>query len=264
MQRDASSTANENRAKTSSAYRRNLIWRELVSWFWVIFAFILIEGTVVQARVIPSGSMEHTILPGDHLIVSSLGYGAGIPFTKYHVALWRAPKRQQIVVFPAPFSGHPDLIKRVIGLPGDRVKMVDGRVFIDGAPLDEPYAYRDPRLTNPLTDNFPPSASDLAADNRREPEWIAQMAKYIKNGEIEVPADNYFVLGDNRENSNDSRFWGFVPRSSIIGTPLMIYMSIDAPEEAWEPEHIGERFANYLHALIHPSEVRWKRLFHTF
>jgi signal peptidase I len=209
--------------------------REVLSWFWVILAFLLIEGTWVQARVIPSGSMEGTVLIGDHLIVSRFGYDAGIPFTNWHVPLWRKPQRQQIIVFraPLPQQGYPDFIKRTIGLPGDTIEIHRGIVYINGNKLDEPY-----RLD-------PPNPSE----NR---------------GPIKVPANEYFMMGDNRENSYDSRFWGFVPRANIIGAPVVIYMSIDAPEEVWEPGHVGERFATYVNALIHPREVRWKRLFHTF
>ncbi len=84
------------------------------------------------------------------------------------------------------------------------------------------------------------------------------------NGELVVPPNEYFMMGDNRDNSNDSRFWGFVPRANIIGTPLIIYMSIDAPEDVWEPGHIGERFGTYFSAIFRPSEIRWRRLFHIF
>jgi signal peptidase I len=230
----------------------------------VILAFIFIEGSVVQARVIPSGSMEHTILPGDHLLVTCFGYDAGLPFTKYRVPLWREPKRQQIIVFPAPFAGHPDLIKRIVGIPGDRLRIDNGKVFIDGAPLDEPYVYRDASLAMVSVEDFPPSSDSRAAESLMTPAWAAALPKYVKNGALEVPSGEYFVMGDNRENSYDSRFWGFVPRDSIIGTPAMIYMSIKAPEEVWEPAHIGERFETYLGVFLHPSEVRWKRMFHTF
>jgi signal peptidase I len=212
---------------------KDQIWREVISWFWVILAFLFIEGTLVQARVIPSGSMERTVLIGDHLIVSRIGYDAGIPFTDWHVPLWREPKRQQIIVFRAPLPGNPDFIKRVIGLPGDTLEVKKGVVYIDGRALDEPYREDPP---NPL-------------ENRPA---------------VKVPPGEYFMMGDNRENSYDSRYWGFVPRANIIGTPLVIYMSIDAPEEVWEPGHVGERFATYINAVIHPHDVRWKRLFHTF
>jgi len=214
---------------------RDQVWREVLSWFWVILAFLFIEGTLVQARVIPSGSMERTVLIGDHLIVSRIGYDAGVPFTNWHVPLWRAPKRQQIIVFraPIPEQGYPDFIKRTIGLPGETLEVKKGVVYINGQPLAEPYRQDPP---NPL-------------ENRPA---------------VKIPPGEYFMMGDNRENSYDSRYWGFVPRANLIGTPLVIYMSIDAPEEVWEPGHVGERFATYVNALIHPREVRWKRLFHTF
>ena len=209
------------------------IKHELISWLWVILAFLVIEGTLVQARVIPSGSMENTVLIGDHLIVSRIGYDAGIPFTNWHVPLWRSPKRQQVIVFRAPLPGTPDFIKRTIGLPGDNLEIRQGVVYVNGKALSEPYRLGPP---NP-TDNY---------------------------GPVTVPAGEYFMMGDNRNNSYDSRYWGFVPRANIVGTPLIIYMSINARDEVWEPGHIGERFATYVNAMIHPSEVRWHRLFETF
>ena len=214
------------------------IRRELISWFWVILAFFLIEAMVIQARVIPSASMEGTILIGDHLIISLLGYDVGIPFTEHHIALWRNPKRQQIIVFEAPPQAAPDedFIKRVIGLPGDTVVIKRGIVFVNGKPLNEPYL-------NPLPDPSAPQEN---------------------SGPFAVPPGQYFVMGDNRDDSNDSRFWGCVPRANIIGTPLFIYMSVKAPDDVWEPGHFGERLATYLSILIHPSEMRWRRLFRTF
>jgi signal peptidase I len=222
--------------KSNGKMLNNKVWREVVSWFWVILVFLLVEGALVQARVIPSGSMENTVLIGDHLILSRIGYDAGIPFTSWQVPLWREPKRQQIMAFRSPFmedGGYPDLIKRTIGLPGDTIEIKQGVVFVNGQALAEPYR---PDPPNPMENSGP----------------------YI------VPAGNYFMLGDNRENSYDSRYWGFVPRANMIGTPVFIYMSIDAPEEAWDPGHLSERFETYLSAAVHPSEIRWKRLFHTF
>ena len=242
------------------------IKREVISWVWVILAFLFIEGTLVQARVIPSGSMENTVLIGDHLIVSRIGYDAGIPFTSVHVPLWRNPKRQQIIVFraPLPEEGYPDFIKRCIGVPGDHIKIIAGQVYVNGVALNEPYALRQLGAVDVPGENFPPAANDLDWRGRMRPQWGAEVASHVVNGELVVPPGDYFMMGDNRDNSYDSRFWGFVPRANIIGTPLIIYMSIDAPEEVWEPGHIGERFGTYLAALIHPQEVRWRRLFHIF
>ena len=239
------------------------VWREVVSWIWVILAFLVIEGTLVQARVIPSGSMENTVLIGDHIIVSRIGYDAGIPFTDIHVPLWRNPKRQQIVVFraPLPDEGNPDFIKRCIGVPGDHIKMVGEKVYINDKLLNEPYALYTPSIGPPFT-QFPPA--DPAQDTRLTPEWATNMSKYVVNGELVVPKGDYFMMGDNRDNSYDSRYWGFVPRKDVIGVPLFVYMSIKAPEEVWDPGHIGERFETYLKVFVDPGEVRWRRLFHTF
>jgi signal peptidase I len=253
--------AGKKRTKTTANDR---VWNEVVSWFWVIVAFLVIEGALVQARVIPSGSMEPTVLIGDHLIVSRIGYDAGIPFTQWHVPLWREPKRQQIMVFraPLPDQDFPDFIKRVIGVPGDHIKIVQGKVFVNGVALNEPYAQHGPDAADLASENYPARAPELPFVDR--PEWAAELAQDTVKGELVVPPDDYFMMGDNRDDSNDSRFWGFVPRQNFIGTPLIIYMSIDAPEEVWNPGHLADRFETYFGAIIHPSEIRWRRLFHTF
>ena len=120
---------------------RQRIQREIVAWFWVALVFMLINGTIGQARVIPSGSMENTMLVGDHLIMSRIGYDAGVPFTNWHVPLWRNPHRQQVIIFKPPFAPNTtDLIKRTIGLPGDTIDMRGGAVYVNGAKLHETYA----------------------------------------------------------------------------------------------------------------------------
>ena len=220
------------------------IRREIIAWFWVALVFLLINGTIGQARVIPSGSMENTLLIGDHLIMSRLGYDAGVPFTNLHVPLWRDPRRQQIIIFKPPFAPDtPDYVKRVIGLPGDTVDIHDGAVWINGQRLNENYT-TGPSEPAP-SGQAPAGYSDLKLPYK-------------------VPANCYFAMGDNRGNSYDSRFWGCVPRKDIIGTPVMIYMSLKAPQGAWEPGEIRARFMAYASALFHPGNIRWKRLFHTF
>ncbi|HEV2615849.1 MAG TPA: signal peptidase I [Candidatus Acidoferrales bacterium] len=240
------------------------IQRELISWFWVILAFLVIESMIVQARVIPSASMEDTILIGDHLIVDLLGYDVGIPFTEHHFPLWRNPKRQQIIVFEAPpeAAQSEDFIKRVIGVPGDAISIRQGVVYVNGQRLSEPYVKRDPSDASSPVENFPPTGDNLFGGIR--PIWASNLHTYIKNGQLIVPPNCYFAMGDNRDDSDDSRYWGFVPRRNIIGTPLFIYMSIKAPDEVWEPGHIGDRLGTYVSVLAHPSEMRWRRLFHTF
>jgi signal peptidase I len=222
------------------------IQREIIAWFWVGLAFLLINGTIGQARVIPSGSMENTLLIGDHLIMSRIGYDAGVPFTNWHVPLWRNPKRQQVIIFKPPFAPEtPDYVKRVIGLPGDTIDIHDGAVWVNGQKQNEKYT------TGPTE---PPPADYYSP----YPGFEALRFPY------KVPPNCYLVLGDNRGNSLDSRFWGCVPRNNIIGTPVMIYMSLDVSSSAWEPGQIRERFFAYANAILHPGTVRWKRIFNTF
>ena len=222
------------------------ISREALAWFWVGLVFLLINGAVGQARVIPSESMQNTLLVGDHLIMSRVGYDAGIPFTNVHVPLWRNPKRGQIVIFRAVVAGdNSDIIKRVIGLPGETVDVRDGAVWINGTRLREDY-------TVGRTDPGDPSMFRAAFSGQ------TNVFPYT------VPSDCYFVMGDNRGNSLDSRFEGCIPRANIIGTPLMIYMSIDTPSESWGSGAIGDRISAYANALLHPSEIRWRRLFRLF
>lgn len=210
------------------------VQREIIAWFWVALIFLLINGTIGQARVIPSGSMENTLLIGDHLIMSRLGYDAGVPFTHWHVPLWRSPQRQQIIIFRPPTEPDgEDLVKRVIALPGETLDIRDGSVWIDGKKLVEIYT------------TGPTRPGDIKMP-------------------FQVPNDGYFVMGDNRGNSYDSRYWGYVPRQNIIGTPVIIYMSVEASPSAWNSGQIKKRILAYANALIHPSLVRWRRLFRTF
>ena len=235
----ADKQANNTKADKTKKAEANVpvgtkIQREVIAWFWVGLVFLLINGAIGQARVIPSGSMQNTLLIGDHLIMSRIGYDAGIPFTNWHVPLWRSPKRQQVIIFKPPFAPDtPDYVKRVIGLPGDTIDIHDGSVWVNGQRLVEKY-------TNGPT----------------EPYELKMPYK--------VSSDCYFVMGDNRANSYDSRFWGCVPRNDIIGTPVMIYMSLDVSPEAWEPGQFRERFFAYANAILHPGEVRWRRIFRTF
>jgi signal peptidase I len=223
---------------------RQRIRSEIIAWFWVVLAFMLINGTIGQARVIPSGSMENTLLIGDHLIMSRVGYDAGVPFTNWHVPLWRNPRRQQVIIFDPPFApGTTDLIKRTIGLPDDTIDLRGGAVYVNGKKLTESYAVGP---TEPApAGSAPPGYEEIKFPYR-------------------VPKNCYFAMGDNRTNSYDSRVWGCVPRNNIIGTPVMIYMSLDASPDAWEPGQIRERFFAYASAILHPGVVRWRRLFHTF
>ncbi len=245
---------------------RGKISIEIVSWFWVIVAFIGIEAGVAQARMIPTGSMEPTVLVGDHLLVSRVGYDVGIPFTSIREPLWREPKRQQIIVFQAPLAdqGFPDFIKRCIGVPGDHIKIVAGTVYVNGKALKEPYVKHVPGYQRLPRENFPSEAAEMSVEFVDRPEWAAELTRNTVNGELVVPRGEYFMMGDNRDDSNDSRYWGFASRASIIGRPVIVYMSIKAPEGALDSGHIGDRFEAYANAVIHPDNIRWRRLFHLF
>lgn len=240
MKAKSTGTAKSNTGQTKHPFGAR-VKQEMVAWFWVVLVFLLVNGTLGQARVIPSGSMENTLLVGDHLIMSRIGYDAGVPFTHWHLSLWKNPLRQQMIIFQPPY-GHnsPDLIKRVIGLPGDTIDIHDGAVWINGKQLQENYTTGPTHLPSP-----------------------AERLPRFHGLPMTVPKDEYFVMGDNRGNSYDSRFWGCVPRDAIIGTPVTIYMSVDEPEDAWSGD-ITERFLAYADAALHPSKVRWKRLFETF
>jgi signal peptidase I len=236
----------EEKKHSSEAHvpMKQRVEREIIAWFWVALAFMLINGTIGQARVIPSGSMENTLLIGDHLIMSRIGYDAGVPFTNWHVPLWRNPHRQQVIIFKPPFAPDtPDYVKRVIGLPGDTIDLRGGSVWINGQKLNETY-------TVGPSEPAPPGSAPVGDTDIKFP--------------YHVPDNCYFAMGDNRTNSYDSRFWGCVPRNDIIGTPVLIYMSLDVSPDAWEPGQIRERFLAYASAIVHPGVVRWKRLFRTF
>ena len=208
--------------------------RQVLFWLGLALAFLLVTGTMLEARMIPTRSMERTLLVGDHLLISRFGYDASVPFSHMHWRLWREPHRLQLVLFRAPIPGpEQDFIERLIGMPGDTIEIRRGMVYVNDSALAEPY-----RSTPPApTDNY---------------------------GPVIVPTASYFFLGDNRSISFDSRHWGFVRDANIMGAAFVIYMSIDAPEDVWEPGHVGERFETYLNAIIHPGEVRWRRLFHIF
>jgi signal peptidase I len=239
------------KSKTPGKSEENLtteqkVRREAIAWFWVALVFLLVNGTVGQARVIPSASMQNTLLVGDHLIMSRLGYDAGIPFTDIHKTLWRNPKRQQIVIFRPVVPGDTsDVIKRVIGLPGETVDVHDGGVYINGTRLHENYT--------------------VGTTERGEPYLFrGPLTGKMNIFPYTIPPDCFFVMGDNRGDSLDSRFVGCIPRANIIGTPVMIYMSIETPSEPWGSGEILDRVAAYANAVIHPSEIRWRRLFHLF
>jgi len=196
------------------------------SLLYIIVVALFIITFTVQPFRIPSESMEPTLLVGDFLLVdkevsSDPHLGVIAPTDRIH--------RGDLIVFHYPVDPSLHLVKRVVGLPGDHVHLRDGRAYINGQAIPEAYAIFRPSAPDSYRDDFPRmSTTDSGVDSR----WWIQMRTLVSNGELTVPADSYFVLGDNRNDSEDSRYWGFVPRSAIVGKPFLIYFSLRALDDA--------------------------------
>jgi signal peptidase I len=214
---------------------------------------------VVQAFKIPSQSMEPTLLVGDHLLVNKFIFGGrGAWYEK--LLPYRAVRRGDIIVFKFPYDDHPHYVKRVIGLPGDHIHILAQQVYVNGNPLDEPYVIHDPTADDPFADYFPPVNGDFPAYNLR-PEWAAQIMQHVQRGELVVPPDHYFVMGDNRDRSWDSRYWGFVDRDAIMGRPMLIYWSVQATAEDYTDRSVSATVRGIGQTLLHlGSRTRWNRM----
>ena len=220
----------------------------------VIAVFVI--TFVVQAFQIPSESMMNTLLVGDYLLVNKLCYGGTGPGDR--VMPYQKIARGDVVVFHYPVDPQQHFVKRVIGLPGDRLRLVNKQVWINGKALEEPYVrYLEPP-NNMFRDNFP--RLDIPAIGL-EGKWWLEMRKLVDDGQLIIPEGHYFVMGDNRDNSQDSRFWGFVPRENIIGRPLVIYWSV----ETWDRDRsltssFSGRLNHFAYGLTHLFQVtRWHR-----
>ncbi len=237
----------------------------LASLMQTVVVALFVLTFIVQPLLIPSESMEHTLLVGDFLLFNKQTYATpgliGSWFLPY-----RSPARGDIVVFRHP--DPPMLIKRVVGVPGDRLRIANGRVFINGVALNEPYAAFEPtQVDDSGRDNFPGEVPPRLVD----PEWRRQMWSLTSDGELTVPPGKYFVLGDNRNHSRDSRYWGFVPREAFVGRPLVIYFSLvrTSPTDA-EPTPQAPAQPDPDDKLGHERELaakiaafaRWGRIFH--
>jgi signal peptidase I len=223
---------------------------------WTVTVILLLFGTtnLVQAFVIPTGSMQDTLLIGDHLLVDKLAYAPPGPISK-HLLPYEEIKRGDIIVFRSPADLNTTLVKRCMGVPGDRIKLVDKQVYLNGRKLNEPYVLHSTDYINDYRDNFPRDPDMQVSEHGRE-----MLEHNVANGEVVVPPDHYFAMGDNRDNSLDSRYWGFVPRENITGKPFIVYWSYDAPTEALLNPTIG---ADHLVDLMEHffTKTRWRRTF---
>ena len=226
---------------------------------WAVTILLLLFGTttLVQAFVIPTGSMEDTLLVGDHLLVDKLTYSPAGSFSKY-ILPYEQPKHGDIIVFRYPGDITQTFVKRVIGVPGDHLKMVQRAIYRNGVKLNEPYVYH--KLPYDETrDNFPsqspPFQDGLPGQLQRD-----MYDRDVVKDEIVVPPNSYFAMGDNRDNSLDSRYWGFVPRDNIIGKPLIIYWSYRASTE----DLAGSTMGSLVNHMVDLGEhfftrTRWSR-----
>jgi signal peptidase I len=200
--------------------------------------------------------MEDTLLIGDHLMVDKVGYGPGgmwnwlLPYTDV--------QRDQIIVFRYPLDPTTYFVKRIIGVPGDHIRLENKEVYRNGERLQQDFVVHKDGSFNNFRDSFPDFYAGAGF-----PEWMEDYKNYVKNGEIVVPEGRYFVMGDNRDMSSDSRYWGFVPRENIVGKPLLLYWSFESTSEDYREDGAGSYISRLGHVLVNfPQKTRWGRMFH--
>ena len=236
--------------------------RETTVEFLASLAGVLVTGLfiitfVVQAFEIPSSSMENTLLIGDHVFVNRVQFS---PPTRWLGPLlpYRNPKDGDIVVFLSPHDIGLYVVKRIMGVPGDHIHLHDRVVYRNGVALDEPYIVHNDPSVNLYRDNFPDF--DPSDFNNVTPEWQETMNQFKRGDDIVVPPGSYFAMGDNRDVSYDSRYWGFIPQANLIGRPMFIYWSFETPPNQYLEKGIGDRLGFLFHIIIHFfDETRWRR-----
>jgi signal peptidase I len=230
----------------------------LRSFLSVIVIALFVLTFIVQPFRIPSESMERTLLVGDFLLVDKMAESSGGRLW-FWVLPYRQVQRGDIIVFHFPPNPSEHLVKRVIGIPGDRVRLIDGLVYVNGNAQREPYAIYRSSYPDSFRDQFP---TGQYTDPGVDAQWWLSLRRDLHNGELVVPANHYFVLGDNRNDSRDSRYWGFVPKENIVGRPFVIYFSIREVSPNDPSPLPGDTLAHgngLLSALL--DFARWDRMF---
>lgn len=261
----------ERDAVSASAAENETPLEAMSSMAVVLVIGLFLFGFVFQNFEIPSGSMLNTLLIGDHLVVDRITLS---PPTKWAPFIhYRPVQRGDIIVFLKPNPETPDLIlvKRAIGLPGDHIHLQHGVVYLNGVAQTEPYALQPRDDDNPqhayehARDDFPadiPGIQEQSAANHAAV-WAENLPSHIENGEIVVPPGKVFAMGDNRTESLDSRYWGFVPMENIEGRPMFVYWSFQTPADQEDKTGLGERVAFFAHEFTHfLTQTRWNRTFH--
>jgi len=230
----------------------------LQSLLTTIVIAVFVITFIVQAFQIPSESMENTLLIGDYLLVDKFRYG-GSEFWD-HFMPYRTVNRGDIIVFHYPVNPSQHFVKRVIGVPGDRIRLVNKQVQVNGIGLKEPYVRYSSPVHDMYRDEFP--RLDIPVPGL-EGQWWLEMKKLVEDGQLIVPEGSYFVLGDNRDESLDSRYWGFVPRENIIGRPLLIYWSVRSSDNDLPiAPSAGDKLYHFIYAATHLFQMtRWDRTF---
>jgi signal peptidase I len=198
--------------------------------------------------------MEDTLLIGDHLLVDKLSYAPSGLLSR-HILPYGDVGRGDIIVFRYPVDIQQTFVKRAIGIPGDHIRLVNKQLILNGKPVFEPYVYHKTEYIDSYRDNFPSDPNVHVVDSA-----LDMLQNHKQNGEVVVPPGFIFAMGDNRDSSLDSRYWGFVPRDNIMGKPLIIYWSYDAPTEALANPTIG--LDHIIDLVQHfPTKTRWRRTF---
>lgn len=229
----------------------------LASLAGVLVTGLFIITFVVQAFEIPSSSMENTLLIGDHVFVNRVQFS---PPSRWLGPLlpYRNPKDGDIVVFLSPHDIGLYVVKRIMGVPGDHIHLHDRVVYRNGEALKEPYVVHNDPTVNLYRDNFPDF--DPSDFNNVTPEWQETMNHFKQGDEIVVPPGSYFAMGDNRDVSYDSRYWGFIPQANLIGRPMFIYWSFETPANQYLEKGISDRVGFLFHIIVHFfDETRWRR-----
>jgi signal peptidase I len=221
----------------------------------VVIAIFVITF-IVQAFQIPSESMEKTLLIGDYLLVDKAHFGYSGVWS--WLLPYRPIRRQDIIVFRYPVNPHQHFVKRVIAAPGDHVRLIDKHVYVNGVRQDDAYATFNWAWHDKFRDNFPNGGFYAASTSAK---WFMQAQKLVEDGQLIVPEGSYFVLGDNRDDSYDSRYWGFVPEENVVGRPLVIYWSMDRSDGDAVSGPSSDKLSSLTLNITHLfNSLRWHRM----
>jgi signal peptidase I len=236
----------DKRQASRAAFTKSTVREYFESIVIAVILALFIRTFVVQAFKIPTGSMENNLLIGDHLLVNKFIFGPTASAFERKLLPVADVRRGDIIVFKYPVEPDRDFIKRVIALPGETVEMRAKKIFINGTALNEPYVH------------FLEAPSELSEFH--ESTSVDLRENY---GPVTVPANEYFVMGDNRDNSQDSRYWGFLPRENIKGKALIIYWSYEADREDYQDESTSATIRGLGSVFVHFfTRTRWDRMFH--